>query len=325
MTAGATALYRSQARRAERARRRSGCGARDEYRKLYLQMLERCRKLELGVIGPKSERLSASDAQLTMSMLGMMLDGAGGARHRPHPRHLRWRHLLRRTSAPSRPVASRCPRSSRASTSRCCRRRCSRRAPTPSCASAKTRPRPSSGGRPRWWSCASASPSSCPRAASAAPRPRCSRQRRRSCRSTRGARRARPARRHHRPTLAGSPAAAPPRAHLRARGPRARAVDDLRLARGAGRAGQAAGRGDVGGRAGRAVPVHGRDGRAGAGARAVPARTLLGGDRAGAARPVRVHGQARRRRRRRAARGIRGLPGRRRARGVRPSVQARDA
>ena len=46
---------------------------RDQYKKLYLEMLERCRKLERGIIGPKRERLSPGDAQLTLSMLQMLL------------------------------------------------------------------------------------------------------------------------------------------------------------------------------------------------------------------------------------------------------------
>jgi transposase len=46
---------------------------RDEYRKLYLQTLAICRKLELGIIGQQRERLSPSDAQLTMGMLQMLL------------------------------------------------------------------------------------------------------------------------------------------------------------------------------------------------------------------------------------------------------------
>jgi transposase len=50
---------------------------RDRFRDLYLQMLEVCRKLEVGIVGPKRERLSDNDAQLTMSMLGMLLEGAG--------------------------------------------------------------------------------------------------------------------------------------------------------------------------------------------------------------------------------------------------------
>ena len=59
---------------------------RDEYRKLYLQALETCRKLELGLVGAKRERLSGGDAQLTMSMLGMLLgNDAGGSASPPAP------------------------------------------------------------------------------------------------------------------------------------------------------------------------------------------------------------------------------------------------
>jgi transposase len=62
------------------ARVESLAAEREQYRKLYLQMLERCRKLELGLLGPKRERLSGGDAQLTMSMLGMLLgDGTGAS------------------------------------------------------------------------------------------------------------------------------------------------------------------------------------------------------------------------------------------------------
>jgi transposase len=50
---------------------------REHFRKLYLEMLEVCRKLELGIVGPKRERLPDNDAQLTMAMLGMLLEGAG--------------------------------------------------------------------------------------------------------------------------------------------------------------------------------------------------------------------------------------------------------
>jgi transposase len=52
---------------------------RDEYRKLYLQTLELCRKLELGIVGGQRERLSPGDTQLTMSLLGMLLDNGAGA------------------------------------------------------------------------------------------------------------------------------------------------------------------------------------------------------------------------------------------------------
>ena len=68
------------------AEREALSAERDEYRKLYLQTLERCRKLELGLVGPKRERLSGSDAQLTMSMLGLLLgDGDGGRAAPPAP------------------------------------------------------------------------------------------------------------------------------------------------------------------------------------------------------------------------------------------------
>jgi transposase len=52
---------------------------REEYRRLYLQMLELCKKLEAGIVGPKRERLSASDAQLTLSLLAQLLGDRAGA------------------------------------------------------------------------------------------------------------------------------------------------------------------------------------------------------------------------------------------------------
>ena len=57
---------------------------RDEYKKLYLQMLELCRKLERGVLGPKRERFVDSDSQLAMSMLNLLVgDGANGSAATP--------------------------------------------------------------------------------------------------------------------------------------------------------------------------------------------------------------------------------------------------
>ncbi len=52
---------------------------REEYRKLYLAMLEQCRKLELGILGQKSERLPENEAQLSLSILAMMLGRERGA------------------------------------------------------------------------------------------------------------------------------------------------------------------------------------------------------------------------------------------------------
>ncbi|HUO68335.1 MAG TPA: IS66 family transposase [Gammaproteobacteria bacterium] len=46
---------------------------RDEYRRLYLEMMERCRKLELGLLGSKSEHLPKDDSQLSLDVLSMML------------------------------------------------------------------------------------------------------------------------------------------------------------------------------------------------------------------------------------------------------------
>jgi transposase len=55
-------------RRAELAEKQ-----RDEYHRLYLEMMERCRKLEIGIVGSKSEHLPPSEGQLALSVLGMML------------------------------------------------------------------------------------------------------------------------------------------------------------------------------------------------------------------------------------------------------------
>jgi transposase len=46
---------------------------RDEYHQLYLQMMERNRELERGILRSKSEHLQPSDGQLALSVIGMML------------------------------------------------------------------------------------------------------------------------------------------------------------------------------------------------------------------------------------------------------------
>jgi len=52
-------------------------GERDSYKALYLEMLERCRKLELGLMGQKSERLRGDDGQqLSLAMLELVLSNA---------------------------------------------------------------------------------------------------------------------------------------------------------------------------------------------------------------------------------------------------------
>ena len=47
--------------------------ARDAYHDLYLEMLEKCRKLERGLLGQKAERLPPNEAQMSLAMMGMLL------------------------------------------------------------------------------------------------------------------------------------------------------------------------------------------------------------------------------------------------------------
>jgi len=59
---------------------------RDRYHALYLDLLERCKKLERGIMGPKSERLDPGDAQLTLALLGTLLGHrAPAAQESPAP------------------------------------------------------------------------------------------------------------------------------------------------------------------------------------------------------------------------------------------------
>jgi len=47
---------------------------REQYRDLYLRMLEQCKKLERGILaGQKAERLAPNEAQLTLALLGTLL------------------------------------------------------------------------------------------------------------------------------------------------------------------------------------------------------------------------------------------------------------
>jgi transposase len=58
---------------------------RDAYHDLYLETLERCRKLELGLFGQKSERLPPNEAQMSLAMLGMMLGQGNAVADEPLP------------------------------------------------------------------------------------------------------------------------------------------------------------------------------------------------------------------------------------------------
>lgn len=46
---------------------------RERFRTLYHQLLETCKRLERGILGHKAERLSPSDSQLTLEILGSLL------------------------------------------------------------------------------------------------------------------------------------------------------------------------------------------------------------------------------------------------------------
>jgi transposase len=53
--------------------RETAARERDEYRALYLETMERCRKLELGLLASKSEHLPDGGAQLSLDVLSMVL------------------------------------------------------------------------------------------------------------------------------------------------------------------------------------------------------------------------------------------------------------
>lgn len=53
--------------------------ARDQYHRLYLELMERCRKLELGLLARKSERLTDGGAQLSFQVLETILGQKGTA------------------------------------------------------------------------------------------------------------------------------------------------------------------------------------------------------------------------------------------------------
>src|SRR5262245_45315618 len=57
---------------------------REHYRELYQRTLEQCRKLEIGLLGQKSERLGGNEAQLTMAVLATLL-GERPAADEPTP------------------------------------------------------------------------------------------------------------------------------------------------------------------------------------------------------------------------------------------------
>ncbi len=79
----ATLAAATEARDRVEAERDTLAAERDRYKELYVKQLELCRKLELGILGQKSERFIA-EGQLTLSLLGMLL-GEAEAQVEPPP------------------------------------------------------------------------------------------------------------------------------------------------------------------------------------------------------------------------------------------------
>jgi len=76
----------------------------------YLEMLEQCRKLELGILGQKRERLSDDDAQLSLSMLSMLLEKSGNADAGTPPAVEQVRAHQRRKPTGRKPLPENLPR-----------------------------------------------------------------------------------------------------------------------------------------------------------------------------------------------------------------------
>jgi hypothetical protein len=58
---------------------------REHHHKLYLEALERMRKLELGLLGQKAERLPEPEAQLTLALLAQLLGRPASGAPAPAP------------------------------------------------------------------------------------------------------------------------------------------------------------------------------------------------------------------------------------------------
>jgi transposase len=90
---------------------------REQYRKLYLEALELCRKLELGIVGQKRERLSPADSQLALSLLGMLVgqnapatDGLTSPEPAPAPASTEVHAHERRPPTGRKPLPDKLPR-----------------------------------------------------------------------------------------------------------------------------------------------------------------------------------------------------------------------
>jgi transposase len=87
---------------------------REQYRELYLKALEQCRKLELGILGQKRERLSPSEAQLSIALLAALVGAAGAeiveAQAASEPEGQRVREHVRKKPTGRKPLPKSLPR-----------------------------------------------------------------------------------------------------------------------------------------------------------------------------------------------------------------------
>jgi transposase len=84
---------------------------RDEYRKLYLSMLEICRKLELGILGQKREKVAAAPGQMSLAVLGTLLsEEARGAAPAPPAELETVREHTRQKPTGRKPLPEKLPR-----------------------------------------------------------------------------------------------------------------------------------------------------------------------------------------------------------------------
>ena len=83
---------------------------RDEYRKLYLELLERFKKLERGILGQKSERLKGNEAQLVMQVLGTVFGDNAAAQPAPEPKKEKVKEHERAKPTGRKPLPEHLPR-----------------------------------------------------------------------------------------------------------------------------------------------------------------------------------------------------------------------
>jgi len=84
---------------------------RDEYRKLYLSMLETCRKLELGILGQKREKVTTAPGQMSLAVLATLLsEQARGTAPAPPPELEHVQEHTRQKPTGRKPLPEKLPR-----------------------------------------------------------------------------------------------------------------------------------------------------------------------------------------------------------------------